>query len=139
MTSTASVFLDTNILVYAAMAKDKEAAKGNRASELVRTVDFGVSAQVLQEFYTVVTRKGGTPLTPDEAFAWIERLIRLPCVAIDASLVLRAIWLSERYRIDYWDGAILAAAESLGAETLYTEDLSHGQIYGTVQAINPFV
>jgi len=121
------------------MAKEKEAAKGIRANELIRSADFGVSGQVLQEFYTVVTRKGATPLTPDDAFAWIERLIRLPCVAIDATLVLRAIWISERYRIGYWDGAILAAAEVLGAGTLYTEDLNHDQTYGTVRVINPFI
>jgi predicted nucleic acid-binding protein len=121
------------------MGKDREAAKRARANELVRPGSFGTSGQVLQEFYTVVTRKGGSQLTPDEAFAWIELLIGLPCAAIDATLVLRAIWISERYRIDYWDGAILAAAESLGAETLYTEDLSHGQVYGPVRVINPFV
>jgi predicted nucleic acid-binding protein len=138
-TSTATVFLDTNILVYAAMGREKEERKRARANELVRPANFGTSAQVLQEFYTAVTRKGGSPLTPDEAFAWIELLIGLPCVAIDPPLVLRGIWISERYRINYWDGAVLAAAEELRAETLYTEDLSHGQIYGTVRAVNPFL
>jgi predicted nucleic acid-binding protein len=121
------------------MGKEREAAKRARANELVRPANFGTSGQVLQEFYTVVTRKSSNPLTPDEAFDWIELLIGLPCIAIDPTLVLRGIWISERYRIDYWDGAILAAAEELGAETLYTEDLSHGQRYGTVRAVNPFV
>ena len=121
------------------MGRDKEAAKRARASELVRPGNFGTSTQVLQEFYTVATRKGGAPLTPDEAFSWIDLLIGLPCIAIDPALVLRAIWISERYKIDYWDGAILAAAEELGAETLYTEDLSHGQMYGGVKVVNPFV
>ncbi|PAQ06083.1 hypothetical protein [Mesorhizobium temperatum] len=35
-------------------------------------------------------------------------------------------------------GAIIAAAERLGVKTLYTEDLNHGQTYGSVVAINPF-
>jgi predicted nucleic acid-binding protein len=34
---------------------------------------------------------------------------------------------------------ILAAAESSGAHELLTEDLNHGQDYGRVRAINPFV
>jgi predicted nucleic acid-binding protein len=34
--------------------------------------------------------------------------------------------------------AILAAAQSLGAKTLYTEDLNDGQRYGSVQVRNPF-
>jgi predicted nucleic acid-binding protein len=59
-------------------------------------------------------------------------------VPVDAPLVKLGIAIAERYRIDYWDGAILAAAEALGAETLYTEDLNHGQLYGSVRVINPF-
>lgn len=38
----------------------------------------------------------------------------------------------------YWDGAIVAAAEVLEADTLYTEDLNDGQLYGRVRAVNPF-
>ena len=44
-----------------------------------------------------------------------------------------------RYKISYWDAAILAAATELGCTTLYTEDLNHGQTYESVQVINPFV
>jgi len=43
-----------------------------------------------------------------------------------------------RYGISYRDGAIVAAAECLGARTLFTEDLNHGQRYGSVQAVDPF-
>jgi predicted nucleic acid-binding protein len=121
------------------MGKEEEEAKRARANELIRASDFGTSGHVLQEFYTAVTRKGGSPLTPDEAFAWVEQFSKLPCVPIDASLVIRAIRIAERYRIAYWDGAIVAAAESLGAEILYTEDLNHGQVYGSVRAENPFL
>ncbi len=46
---------------------------------------------------------------------------------------------SIRHEISYWDGAIIAAAESLGASILYTEDLNHGQHYGSVRAVNPFL
>jgi predicted nucleic acid-binding protein len=35
----------------------------------------------------------------------------------------------ERYRISYWDAAIVAAARALGARVLYSEDLNHGQDY----------
>ncbi len=45
---------------------------------------------------------------------------------------------SERYRLSYWDGEIVAAAELMGAKTLYTEDLNDGQRYGGVCVCNPF-
>lgn len=41
--------------------------------------------------------------------------------------------------LSYGDGAIVAAAEVLEANTLYTEDLNHGQLYGRVRVVNPFV
>ena len=106
---------------------------------MIRSEDFGISGQVLLEFYNAVTTKGGRPLTPDEAFSWIERFARLPLIPIDAMLVMKAIVISQRYRVSHWDGAIIAAAETLGAETLYTEDLNHGQLYGSVRALNPFL
>jgi predicted nucleic acid-binding protein len=54
-------------------------------------------------------------------------------------LVLRALDISSRYQIRFYDASILAAAHELGCETLFTEDLSHGQIYGSVKVLNPFL
>ena len=98
-----------------------------------------MSGQVLSEFYATVTRKGEPPMPAAEALKWIEVLEQNPCVAIDASIVKRGAELSEKHKISYWDGAVIAAAEAIGATTLYTEDLAHEQSYGTVQAINPFI
>lgn len=57
---------------------------------------------------------------------------------IDADLVRRAVALSHRHVISYWDAALIAAAERLDAPVLYTEDLNHGQLYGSVRVVNPF-
>jgi predicted nucleic acid-binding protein len=83
-------------------------------------------------------RKIEVPLSPSEALEWIEQLEAFPCLPIDRSLVKIAVEVSERYQVSYWDGAILAAAQSLGAKTLYTEDLNDDQHYGSVQVRNPF-
>jgi predicted nucleic acid-binding protein len=139
MPTKAECLLDTNVLVYAALGRGPEEKKRATAAELIRSTVFGTSAQVLQEFYTVVIRKPDQPLTPAKALEWIEELERQPCVAIDVEVVKVAIELSQRYRISYRDGAILAAAERLGAEIVYTEDLNHGQNYGPVRVVNPFL
>ena len=131
-------FFDTNVLVYAAAGRGAEESKRKRALSLIETENFGLSAQVLQEFYVTTVRKIERPLTCREAVEWIEQFEAFPCLAVDASLVKIAVEISERYRISYWDGAIVAAAEALGAEFLYSEDLSHGQRYGPVQVVNPF-
>ena len=106
--------------------------------ELIQSEDSGTSAQVLQEFYATVVRKAAAPLPAAKALEWIEQLAEFPCHAIDRQLVQIAIELSERYRIFYWDAAILAAAEGLGVHTVYSGELSAGQHYGPIEVVNPF-
>jgi predicted nucleic acid-binding protein len=134
----ARVFLDTNVLVYAAIGTGTDERKRKRALELIEAEDFGTSAQVLQEFFVTVVKKASRPLSASQALEWIEQWAAFPCQAIDHNLVQIAIERSERYRISYWDGAIVAAAEALGSDIVYSEDLSDGQRYGKVRVINPF-
>lgn len=131
-------FLDTNILVYAAAGGEGEDVKRRQALRLIADYNFGLSAQVLQEFYVTVVHKIDEPLRPADVLEWIEQLEAFPCQPIEPSLIKIGIEISQRYQISYWDGAVIAAAEALGAETLFTEDLSHDQKYGSVRVVNPF-
>ena len=130
--------LDANVLVYAASRNPGERHKAARAAELMLNSRFSVSGQVLQEFFNTVTRKVAIRLAPADALAFIEALDAVPCAATDRELVKRGIAIAAQYQISYWDGAVIAAAERLGAPTLYTEDLNHGQRYGSVTVIDPF-
>jgi predicted nucleic acid-binding protein len=136
---TVESFLDTNILLYAASRNPAHLSKKTRAAELIEKENFGLSAQVFQEFYANATRKADVLMSAEAALRWIENLEEFPCQSIDAGIVKAAIVISERYKISYWDGAILAAAEALGAGVLYSEDLNHGQVYGSVLVTNPFL
>jgi predicted nucleic acid-binding protein len=135
----ASVFFDTNVLVYAAGGRGEDSAKRRRALELIASENFGTSAQVLQEFYVTMVRKAAHPLSPAEAMDWIEQWVAFPCQQIDHQLVRIAVEYSERFSISYWDAAIVAAAEALGSQTVYSEDLNNGQRYGPVRVVNPFI
>jgi predicted nucleic acid-binding protein len=135
---SARVFFDTDVLVYAALGTGKDERKRKRALELIESEDFGTSAQVLQEFFVTVAKKASRPLSAAQALEWIEQWMAFPCQAVDHQLVRIAIEQSERYTISYWDAAILVAAEALGAQTVYSEDLNDGQQYGRVRVINPF-
>ena len=136
---SAASFLDTNVLVYAVSSAPEESAKKRIALDLVATADFGLSAQVLQELWVTLTRKAVRPLPVEQALALLDDLRRFPLVATDWPLVVAAIEASIRFGIAYWDAAIVAAAARLGATVLYTEDLNHGQLYGEVRAVNPFL
>jgi predicted nucleic acid-binding protein len=131
-------FLDTNVLVYAATGTQAERAKREKAQALIASENFGISTQVLQEFYVTATRKARIKMPPNLALEWMEQLDGRPCVIVDPDIVKLAAAISIRYRISYWDGAILAAAEALGAGVVYSEDLQHKQKYRTLRIENPF-
>lgn len=140
MTAAISSFYDTNILLYAVDGHPGCSSKRKIAIGLMLRTDFGVSAQVLAEFYYNATRKLATPLPNEEARAFIESISRdQSIVPVDAALVLTGIDLAQRYQISYWDAAIVAAAQRLEAGVLFSEDLSAGQNYGNVRVVNPFV
>lgn len=113
--------------------------KKKAAMDLLENADFGLSAQVIQEFYVTVTRKIKKPLQPDEALAYIVHMETFPSVPVDAGLITEGIRNSVKYQISYWDGAILAAAGRLGSRIVYSEDLNHNQQYGKVKVVNPFI
>jgi len=134
------IFLDSNLLVYA--YDDHEPERRDRArailSKTIADHTAVVSAQILSEFFVVVTRRIAVPMSPDEAEKIVEILSVLPCVDIDLPLVKRAIETHIRYRISYWDALVVAAAERVNCAMIYSEDLNDGQSYYDSVVVNPF-
>ena len=131
--------MDTNILLYAydldALAK-RSGAMGIVEEAWRQPERIALSVQVLQEFHVNFVRSGRpvaeATLIVGDFSSWI---------VIENSLTLfqRGLWLQSRWQISLWDAMILAAAESSGARELLSEDLNHGQKYGLVSVINPFI
>lgn len=132
-----AIFLDTNILIYAASGRKSDPRKWSISFELFDRPYAVISGQVLAEFYTIALKKKYLDIA--RAARWLETLAMMPMVDVNAPLVMEGAALSRRYQISYWDGAIIAACKRCGAQTLYTEDLSHGQLYEDVRVINPFL
>ena len=103
-------FLDTNVLVYALSIDPSEALKQRKAEALIKASDFGLSTQVLQELWVSLTSKGASPLPPEAALETLDQFHDFPLAYIDYPLITSAIEHSLRYRIHYWDAAIVAAA-----------------------------
>ena len=135
----AEVFIDTNIVLYAVSGAPREAERAAAARRILAEEDFGLSTQVLSEFFVNATKKIATPLSDGEALEFVELLCQAPVVAVDVDIVVQAVGFKTRYGVSYWDAAIIAAAHALGATTLYTEALNDGQLYGECRAVNPFV
>ena len=135
---TATYFVDTNILLYAASKAVEDLAKRQVARELLKQPDIGFSAQVMQEFYAAAISKKRLQMTHDEAVAVLNSLAAFPVSPITRESVLQAIETKTRFGISYWDAAIVAAAKLLGCVTLSSEDLNAGQSYDGVIVVNPF-
>ena len=136
---TVSCFLDSSILIYAALKTEGSTSKKAIAKRIIETEEYSTSAQVLAEFYVNVMEKGQPFFTHEKAAEWIRQIARKPCEPVDVPLVKAGTAMAERYQLSYWDGTILAAAERLNAGTVYSEDMNHGQLYGAVTVINPFL
>ena len=138
---TALYFADTNLLIYARDPR-RDPVKHQRArqwlEQLWRDRSGRLSTQVLNEYYTVVTQKLTPALSPEEAqteirtfFAWRPR-------ALDTATIEQAWQVQGRYRFNWWDTLIVAAAQLSGCGQLLTEDLQAGQNLEGVVVVNPF-
>ena len=132
-------FLDTNVLIYAVSPAPDEAHKQRSAQRLLEAGDLALSVQVLQEFYHQATRSSRLgAITRDHALRFIESISHFPVQDITFDVFLAAIAISRRFRMSYWDGAILAAATAVGCDAVYSEDMSAEQDYDGLRVINPF-
>ena len=135
----ADVFIDTNVFLYAISNLAEEQEKATRARALLLNESWGWSVQVAGEFFVAATSaKRQFQLSPSQAAEFIKTWLNFPTAAISSSTLLRALEIRQRFRLSYWDAAIIAAASELECNTLYTEDLSDGQNYDGVVVINPF-
>ena len=132
-------FVDTNVLLYAVSTLPEDANKRRRARELLREPKLAVSVQVFQEFYHQATRptRSGR-LSDDDAISFLGTLLKFPVQDVTLALFRDAVEMSRRYKLPYWDGAILAAARAAGCDVVYSEDLSAEQNHDGLRVIDPF-
>lgn len=133
-------FVDTNVFVYA--YDGGAGTKAERARELVaglwRSSQGCLSLQVLQELFVTITRKVPKPMPAAAAAALIEDLSRWTLHEPVRADVLAAIELHRRKRISLCDALILQSARQLRCQTIWSEDLNTGLVFGALRVRNPF-
>jgi len=134
------VFVDTNILLYArdASEREKQAIAAACLSELWQQRNGCVSIQVLNEFFVNATQKLKPGMSRLEAWEDVEALATWQPVALDMALISRGFVLQERYQLSYWDAMIVAAAETGACQEILSEDLPDGALYAGIRVRNPF-
>lgn len=134
-------FVDTNVLIY---AHDTAAgAKHVRAKALVEQLWHDrsgvVSTQILQELVVNLRKKARKPLGSKAIRELVGDYLTWQVVVNSGESIIEALEMEERHGISFWDALVVQAAQSAGAATLYSEDLSNGQCYGGVRVTNPLV
>lgn len=134
-----SVFLDTNVLLYAVLGPSGDGEKRRRARDLLRREECVPSVQVFQEFFVQATC-ASRPDRLDDALAadFIATWRRFSVVDNTPGLLESALTIRATHGFSLWDCMIVAAALEAGCDTLLTEDLSHGQVIGGLRVENPF-
>ena len=131
-------FLDTNILVYSVDGKDpvKQGIARKILIEALVSREYLISAQVLNEFSNIALLK--LKMSIQEVCRFVEIFGQINVVSIDRSWTDKALSLKEKFGTQFFDSLLLVAAEENGCDTILTEDLNDGQMYGSVKAIDPF-
>jgi predicted nucleic acid-binding protein len=151
-----SIFIDTNILIYATLSKDP---RYQRAHEIVLGCKTDVeetshtnttrktytSVQNLSEMYPNLTGpKMDNPDSPEQARAKIEGIASLPSITVlplTQDIITLALELCEKYRRikqDYFDMQIAAFLLRYNIKTLYTENTKDFDTMEEVIPVNPF-
>ncbi|WP_309751590.1 PIN domain-containing protein [Novosphingobium sp.] len=126
-------FADTNIAVYALLP-------GARADEALAALGGAtISVQVLNEFANVALRKFGLDqLRLNEKISEIRfEVDRIMPVTEETHDLARKIVF--RYKLSFYDSALIASALLADCDTFYSEDLQHGLlIKSQLRVVNPF-
>jgi len=116
---TANVFVDINVLICAVDDADlpKQQAVQAWRDWLWETNRGRISFQVLQEFYANAIKK--QPSAQIDIRKEIGDLMSWQPVTLDATLIVRAWKIEDRYRISFWDSLIVAAAKVADCRYLF--------------------
>jgi predicted nucleic acid-binding protein len=128
-------FVDSNIVLYLASAD----ARKSRISDTLLRAGCIASVQVLNEITNVLRRK--------HHFSWGEvrvflTMVRTACEIVDFPIETHLLGLNiaERYGFSVYDAMIVASALHAGCDTLFSEDMQHGQsIEGLLVIDNPYL
>jgi predicted nucleic acid-binding protein len=135
---TDRIFLDTNILIYAA-TDDPQRSKAAREILLNSESELHISTQVLNEFIAATQRKN--LLKPLEIAQAVDDFIASFQVHLVTDATIRsALQIQSKNLISYWDALIIASALEAECSVIMTEDLRSGlRVDGEIRINSPFV
>jgi len=132
-------FIDTNVFLYAKDARTPAKRLRSRSwLELLAARQLAViSPQVLNEFAHNVLRKF-PQISYEELRDSLESMVPFCRAQVTEQTALQALAISRRFKLSFYDSALVAAALTYGCDLFLSEDLGHNQRLGDMRIVNPF-
>ena len=130
-----SVFLDTNVLIYA--YSDDDTIKQYKARSVLFAHSCIISTQVLTEFSNIAFKKLHLPAS--EINSTISVLSGLCSVhVVDKITIQKAVDIKARYGYSFYDSLMIASAIECKCGFLYSEDMADGHVINSLMIRNIF-
>ena len=131
-----SIFLDSNIFLYAFSTKDL--TKQKIASSLV-VKPMTISTQVINEVSNNLLKK--LNFSNNDIAHFVEDCyVKYSVIDFTKNIFIKASELREKYNFSYYDSLIVSSALLSHCSTLYSEDMHHGLVVEKqLTIINPFI
>jgi len=128
-----AVFIDSNVILYLLSG---DSAKADRAEAILDNGGI-ISVQVLNEVTSVCLRK--LKMTWEEIDA-VLLAVKAACYVVPLTLELheKAVQISKRYQLSFYDANICAAAILSGVKVVLSEDMQNGMKIDAIVVKNPF-
>jgi predicted nucleic acid-binding protein len=135
---TASVFIDTNVLIYA--IDSRTPVKRERALAWLDALSARslarINLQVLNEVAHALMRKQALPISVIRSY-W-EAFAAWGDTPLNDDIVELAWSIRHATGYQWFDCILLSSAEFLGCGFFLTEDLNHQRVVGSLTILNPF-
>jgi len=131
-------FFDTNIFIY--LYAEKERGKQTVCKDVINKADECItSTQILNEISNVLIRKWQMPVDAIKTIKQDIIQISDEVAYIKEDTIDKAIDLHFKYGFSYYDCLMLSSALESNCTTIYTEDMSDGQVVeNKLTIVNPF-
>jgi predicted nucleic acid-binding protein len=127
-------FFDTNIILYSILTDDFD--KAERALGKI-AIGGVISVQVLNEIVSVLLRRKKWEWAKvDIAIGATKGVLDVVDLTLESQSL--AVAFAQRYGYSIYDANIIASAKLAGCDTLWSEDMRHGQVIEGVRITNPF-
>ena len=134
--------IDTSIFVYA--FDETEPVKRAKCKEFIENVLYNesvyISNQIFAELYYVLTKIMRTPIKEEDAQSIVKGFndsVNWKKINYTHLTVLRAMYLSKSFQVDFWDSLIAATMIENNVFTVVTENEKDFRKIPMLKVVNP--